>query len=474
MRRSPMLLALTALLASCSDDPIDQASTVAIVGDRSSAVAAATNQGLVAFDADGQIEPALAERWIVSDDGLHFVFRLAQTNWINGKPVLASEVAHSLNENFSRAAQGRLGHLFSAVADVDAMTSRIIDIRLKAPRPNMLQLLAAPEMGIHYNGYGTGPYSAVKNAKDLVTLRPLRATDGSDDGVTDAQLRAREIKLRGEGAALAITHYQRAQVQAVLGGSFGTYPLVQSAQIPAAQIVVDHPQGLFGLAFVGHGRLIGDANIREALSMAIDRSVLPKLLGVPGLAVRNTILPDALDQASDPAAPDWAGYPIDVRRSEASKRIRDWSAQTKGEANIKVAILDEPGARLLFARLAADWRTIGVRAQAVRLHTPSDLVLVDEVAPNASVNWYFTRLSCEANVTCNENEQNALAEARAAPTLDARAQAYSAADKAYNSYVPFIPLANPIRWNLTSVQLVGLRPSAAALHPLIRLRSAKN
>ena len=34
-------------------------------------------QGLVRFDSRGQVEPGLAERWNVSDDGLSYIFRLA-------------------------------------------------------------------------------------------------------------------------------------------------------------------------------------------------------------------------------------------------------------------------------------------------------------------------------------------------------------------------------------------------------------
>ena len=44
-------------------------------------------EGLVRFDAAGEIEPALAERWIVSNDGLRYTFRLARLNWANGSRI---------------------------------------------------------------------------------------------------------------------------------------------------------------------------------------------------------------------------------------------------------------------------------------------------------------------------------------------------------------------------------------------------
>ncbi|MEX6775113.1 hypothetical protein AB2C94_33730, partial [Pseudomonas aeruginosa] len=37
-----------------------------------------TAQGLVRFDAAGQIEPGIAERWIVIDGGMSYIFRLRE------------------------------------------------------------------------------------------------------------------------------------------------------------------------------------------------------------------------------------------------------------------------------------------------------------------------------------------------------------------------------------------------------------
>src|SRR3954471_25020041 len=50
-------------------------------------------QGLVRFDASGEIEPALAQSWIVSDDGLRYTFRIRRATWADGSPVTAPQVA---------------------------------------------------------------------------------------------------------------------------------------------------------------------------------------------------------------------------------------------------------------------------------------------------------------------------------------------------------------------------------------------
>src|SRR5215218_10296002 len=47
-------------------------------------LAEAIAQGLVRFDAAGEIEPALAQSWVVSDDGLRYTFRIRRATWTDG------------------------------------------------------------------------------------------------------------------------------------------------------------------------------------------------------------------------------------------------------------------------------------------------------------------------------------------------------------------------------------------------------
>ena len=46
-------------------------------------------QGLVQLDPRGQIVPGLGETWNVSDDGLSYIFRLANGTWPDGRKITA-------------------------------------------------------------------------------------------------------------------------------------------------------------------------------------------------------------------------------------------------------------------------------------------------------------------------------------------------------------------------------------------------
>src|SRR5688572_27889562 len=68
-------------------------------------VRAATHAGLVALDAQGGVIPALADRWIVTDDGLSFIFRLRDGTWPDGRDLTAESARMAFSEA-SRALRG--------------------------------------------------------------------------------------------------------------------------------------------------------------------------------------------------------------------------------------------------------------------------------------------------------------------------------------------------------------------------------
>src|ERR671912_1081852 len=115
-------------------------------------------QGLVRFDARGQVEPGLAERWNVSDDGLSYIFRLASQEWSGGGKITARQVARILRQSIAANSNNPLKDTLGAVDEIVAMTDRVLEIRLRAPRPNLLQLLAQPEFALVRESEGSGPF----------------------------------------------------------------------------------------------------------------------------------------------------------------------------------------------------------------------------------------------------------------------------------------------------------------------------
>lgn len=53
------------------------------------------NEGLIRFDADGKIEPGIAESWRVSEDGMTYTFKLRRSRWSNGEELTAKDFVDS-------------------------------------------------------------------------------------------------------------------------------------------------------------------------------------------------------------------------------------------------------------------------------------------------------------------------------------------------------------------------------------------
>ncbi len=127
-----------------------------------------TAQGLVGYDADGQIDTGLAERWTVTGDGRSYIFRLREAKWSNGREVTADDVVSVLRAYLGTNSRNLLRDDFPEIETVRAMTDQVIEIRLAVPQPNMLELLAQPSMTIVYKGMGWGPMRSRKAGRALL------------------------------------------------------------------------------------------------------------------------------------------------------------------------------------------------------------------------------------------------------------------------------------------------------------------
>jgi oligopeptide transport system substrate-binding protein len=417
----------------------------------------AAAQGLVRFDNVGEIEPALAQSWIVSDDGMRYTFRIRRAHWADGSPVTAEQVATRLRAAASRASRNPLKPVLGAIEDVVAMTDQVLEISLRGPRPNMLQLLAQPEMGILMRSVGTGPLVVAAEGDGEVRLsRPVTEDEEAGDGDRP------DILLRGDTAGLAVARFAEDEADLVTGGTIGDLPIARAAGLPGNRLVFDPAPGLFGLAFAAAEEgPMSDPAVRRALSMAIDRQAMVAALAVPGLQPRVTLAPAIGDELPRPTVPDWATSPMPMRRELAARVI----AAIGEPVQVRVAIPEGPGYRLIFAYLRRDWRMIGVDAIRVRAGAPADLRMIDAIAPETMAIWYLRQFSCEARGICDPAADTALQAARVAPGMAERQAQIMQADELLSRLVPFIPLGTPIRWSLVAPRLTGFRPSPFARHP---------
>ncbi|MEQ1510602.1 MAG: ABC transporter substrate-binding protein [Sphingopyxis sp.] len=428
-------------------------------------------QGLVSFSADSQVEAGLAERWTVLDDGLSYIFRLRAAEWPGGQKVRADDVAAMLRQRVASARlRTALRGEFREILHIRAMTERVIEIQLRHPQPDILELLAHPDMSISRSGQGHGPMTPAWSG-NMVSLTKIAAVTA--DGADEAP-QAPSIEMWGSNSVNAVTQFDEGAVDAVIGGRFEGWPVIAAAGLSSDAVIIDPVDGLFGLAIVTSQGLLSDPLSREAVAMAIDRARLPRALGAPSWAARITIRPASAHH--QPVYPAWVGFSPAERRRRGRELVAAWRERHGGAGRpaVRIALPEGSGARIFFAWLRADLAAIGIDARRVPLSATADLRLIDEVAPTSDPAWFIRRLDCGHDISC-DGDSSALVTAidDAATPID-RANAISAAEEAILRHAAFIPIAAPLRWSLRNARAQNLRPSARGQHSLNRLRPAPN
>jgi len=428
-------------------------------------------QGLVRFDERGQVVPGLAERWNVSDDGLSYIFRLQTGEWPDGRKIKAEDVARILSRQLRPASTNPLKDTLGAVSKVVAMTDRVIEIQLSAPRPNLLQLLAQPEFGLVRASVGTGPFGPptdeqLASAKGGVDEKALFITHRIR--IPDAEDPIERVEIKGGEAKALVAAFTKGELDLVLGGTVGDLPYAMRAKVPRGALRFDPVAGLFGLAPTRRSELLQDKDVRQLLSRAIDRQALVAGLNVDGLTPRATLLQAGLEGIGQPQQPQWLTQPIDERRSaliaEANRLMGGSERPT-----LRLAIPEGPGGDFLFGRLRFDWAPLGLKVERAPTAASADLVWIDEIAPSSSPAWFLRRFRCGLAPICLEEAETLLESARTAPIAAQRAALFQEVARMMDEAQLFIPVAAPVRWSLVSGRAPGFAENAFARHTLVGL-----
>jgi len=494
VRRSSLGLMFAALAAlgpvACGSDASDL-SRVAVIGPEPKLVETVTApltvgealrraneaQGLVRFDERGQVVPGLAERWNVSDDGLSYIFRLQTGEWPDGRKIKADEVARILSRQLRPSSRNPLKDTLGAVREIVAMTDRVIEIRLNAPRPNLLQLLAQPEFGLVRASVGTGPFQPATAEQIAPLPEELKKLPGiflaHRIRIPEAEDPVEKVLLTGGEAPKLVAAFAKGDLELVLGGTVGDLPYAFAAKVPRGARRFDPVAGLFGLAPTNRSELLAERDVRRLLSQAIDREALIAGLHVGGLQPRATLLQAGLEGIGQLEQPDWLVQPATERVPLLTREAQRIFGEVQNPA-LRVYLPAGPGGEYLLARLRYDWAPLGLRVDRAQAPASADLVWVDEVAPSTSPAWFLRRFRCEIVAICLEEADSLLDQARLTPDSTQRAQLFLEVARMMDEAQLFIPVAAPIRWSLVSGRAPGFEENPFARHTLIGLAEIGN
>ena len=243
-------------------------------------------EGLMKPTPEGDLIPAVAEKYEISDDQLTYTFTIRDgIKFHNGDPVTAEDVGESL----ARCKNGGDGifevEAFSNIQHMETADSRSISITLGEPDSEFLSYLTTAVLPAGYDGQdtapvGTGPFKFVSRAaQDNIVLERFDDYWGEKaylDKVTYKIIENADSILMSlqSGAVDLFAHLTSTQV-AQLGDDFnieeGTMNLVQAMYLNHAEKPFDDVrvrqalccaidrQQILDLAFDGYGSLIGSS-----------------------------------------------------------------------------------------------------------------------------------------------------------------------------------------------------------------------
>jgi ABC-type transport system substrate-binding protein len=318
-------------------------------------------RGLLSIGRDLAIEPDLAERISVSDDGrLYWVTVRPDARWSDGEPVTAGDIA------FGFARTGAEGPAAVAASldgvDAAAIDGATLEIRLTEPRNHFLYILGSPAFaawprhvyerdGPEWHRavppVGNGPFVLASRDLDHLVLEAAPTWHGARGNV-------RRVDVMLAKSWRDVAHQWRAGKIDVLHGQLARY--VASAE----EVPVELSPSMFTwyLGFNASRSPVDDARVRRAAAHAIDRNVPAAALGATATATGGLIPPPMAGHSQRVAPafdPDRARALLadagGVRGEIVLAHLGLWADAVENVA----AQLESVGLRVRLLRLASDY-----------------------------------------------------------------------------------------------------------------------
>ena len=293
-------------------------------------------EGLVTFDEAGNLVPGVASEWTVSGDGTVYRFELREDAlWSDGSPVLASDFLRALRTAVdpanAAATAGLLAPIENAEAilagsqppeslGVEAISDKTLEIRLARATPWFPEILTHPVSFPLHPTPGNVPDLEVNGAYQLSEWTPnafIRLERNPHFHSADEVATATVEYFPIEQPASELSRYRAGELHITETIPAGRHDWLQENYPGDLRI---HPYlGSFWLYVnLRHPLLGSSADLRRALSLAIDRDILTRVVIGAGEKPAFSLVP-----------PGMTGYePVEMEEAGLGQKEREALART--------------------------------------------------------------------------------------------------------------------------------------------------
>lgn len=310
--------------------------------------------GLMQHAPDGEVIPAVAESWEISDDDLTWTFKLKETTWSDGVPLTANDFVFALRRIQDPAVASQYSSLLYVIKNAEAVNNynpedgsglppeelgvRAIDdytleITLMKPAPYLLGLLThyttfpVPQHIVEQYGDAwvqpdnievNGPYKLVywvtgdqivteKNPlfyeADTVCFERVAYFELTDASAVERRIEAGELDINND-----FDGGRKAEIDQRFPGWARTSPALLTTY----------------WSFNSSEEPFDDVRVRKALAIAINREFIVNQVLTPGFIPAYSFVPPGINNyETERPQVDWADTPREERLVEARRLLED-------------------------------------------------------------------------------------------------------------------------------------------------------
>lgn len=342
---------------------------------------------LLRRDADGELQPGLAESWSVSEDGTTITLELRDAKFSSGEPILAEDVVFSLTRVRDDAESAYPAPL-QTMESVTAEDEDTVVITLKHPFAPFLGNLEVFNAGIvdksdveargeeafTKNPATSGPYMVeewIPNDRIVLAPNPNYWREGypKNAGAELVEVAAENTRasMMQSGELDAAREIPWSQVEQLKNAEGISMPLEPSTQIFI--VLLNHSRAPFD-----------DVKVRKAAAMALDTKAITQAMTFGAATPANSTLPNALDFHDK----DAAGIPYDPEAAKALLGESGYDGQP-----VTILITDNPEREKMAVLMQALWEAVGLKSTIEKVDGGTWWSRVPAGDYDAAPNWYY-------------------------------------------------------------------------------------
>lgn len=456
-----------------------------------------TREGLTSFDAAGNVVAGVAASWQVLDDGKTYRFKLRDdARWSNGDAITAEDFVRAWQRAFSPATLARTASLLAPVVNarealagaadpaavgIKALADKTLEIKLDIAAPWFLEVLAHPVS-----------YPLHAENMDKPSQAPVNGAFVIESQVLHAMIRLKKNPYfhAADSVALDTVEYLPIEDPNSELSRFRAGELDMTETIPAGrhdwlqtymgnELKVNPYIGSFWLGLnLGREPFAGNASLRRALSLAIDRRIIARLVVGAGELPAWSIVPPGIGTYA-PQAFVGSELEQEARQKEAKRLYKEAGYGDNKPLVIELRYNTSSQHRKMALAVSSMWRQVlGVntelvneewkvfvnnRRQGVLTQVFRGGWIADYADPTSFLDLF--RSDNELNTTFYRNENfDRLMDQAAVMQGAERMQRLQRAEAQLMKDMPVIPLYFYVSRHLLKSSVTGYLPNVRDIH----------